>query len=158
MERYTDEQVQSAEAEVANILPDEYLEKFLRPMQTLLNDTVGSALPAGMYKKGNDVFRVVISKSSGRPYAKRSLPQGGFDYVPGAIYNLQASDRMTYQEACARGLATGYCCVCAKELSDALSVTRGIGPVCEKRMYPSVTRSAAQKRNAEAKIKATKAA
>lgn len=107
-----------------------------------------SDLTAGMYQHPNgDIFKVQISKTSGKPYAKKLQPIGGarlvdateervnfeFVYAPGEIRTLTSEMAMTMEAAKAFGLRYGVCCVCGAFLKDAKSVAAGIGPVCGKR-------------------------
>lgn len=98
-------------------------------------------LSVGMYRTPDGtIYRVQESRESGRLYAKRmewdmlteSKPR--FEYDRGAIYSLTSADRMSVEDARAWGVETGVCCVCGAFLTDAKSVARGIGPVCEGRV------------------------
>lgn len=92
----------------------------------------------GMYRKGDDFYRVQRSRGSGNLYAKRlvvsEFGKGHFEYASGAIFGLSDEDRMSVEEAKQFGFAYGICCVCSAELSDPKSVAAGIGPVCAKRV------------------------
>lgn len=97
-------------------------------------------LSEGMYRTADaTIYRVQRSRESGRLYAKRmewSLTEDKprFEYDAGAIYRLTSDDRMSVEDARAWGVETGVCCVCGAFLTDAKSVARGIGPVCEGRV------------------------
>lgn len=102
-------------------------------------------LEAGMYKVGQDIFRVKISKSSGKPYAEilchEAILNGNytdaavwFEYAPGAVRRITPDHRMTLDQCAEFGLLFGTCCVCARELTNPKSIARGIGPVCEKKI------------------------
>lgn len=94
-----------------------------------------AALEVGMYRTADgSIYRVQASRETGNLYAKRLVVGVGFEYAPGAIRSLTAADRMTLEEAQAFGVETGICCVCAALLTDPKSVSRGIGPVCAKRV------------------------
>lgn len=111
----------------------------------------------GMYRTpAGDIFKVQISKTSGKPYAKHLRPIGGervtetgarvnfeFVYAPGAILSISEGMELSLESAKAFGLQYGVCCVCGAFLKDAKSVTAGIGPVCQKRMYAANARSGA---------------
>jgi len=93
----------------------------------------------GMYENEEGIFRVRESRGSGRLYAMRFIPTAQtkserFEYERGGIYRLSASDRMTVERARALGVEMSMCCVCGADLTDAKSVAKGIGPVCEKRV------------------------
>ena len=103
--------------------------------------SVADGLTVGMYRTADGtIYRIHESRETGRLYAKRmewnmlteSKPR--FEYDKGAIYTLSQSDRMTLDDARAWGVETGACCVCGAFLTDAKSVERGIGPVCEGRV------------------------
>lgn len=105
------------------------------------------ALTPGMYKSGEDIFKVQKTRDGERLYAKRLVQIGGrrlvdateevvdfeFEYAPGAMRSLTLADRLPVEEAKALGLRYGRCIVCGRHLKDAYSVQNGIGPVCIKR-------------------------
>ena len=90
----------------------------------------------GMYQMPDGtIFKVQQAKvgGSGRLYAKRLEVEGGqgtFVYAPGAITRLDASMRMTLEQAKAYGKLYGVCCKCGSPLTDEISIANGIGPVC----------------------------
>jgi hypothetical protein len=93
---------------------------------------------AGMYKNERGVYRVKEG-NTGNLYAKKFYPEGRtkserFIYERGAIFSLSPEHRMTVAEVVEIGAEFGMCCVCGRELTDAKSVERGIGPVCIKRI------------------------
>lgn len=95
------------------------------------------ALSVGMYRTSDGtMYRVHESRETGNLYAKRMVwdltdAKPHFEYDRGAIYRLTAEDRLSVEDARAWGVETGVCCVCGAFLTDAKSVARGIGPVCE---------------------------
>lgn len=102
----------------------------------------------GMYRTADGtIYKVQESKTSGNLYAKVLRMIGGkrlvetgekvrfdFEYAPGAVRTLKASERMTLDEAKAFGIEYGFCVVCGAHLKDADSVAAGIGPVCAGRI------------------------
>jgi hypothetical protein len=91
----------------------------------------------GAYRKDGVIYRVKKSRMSGSLYATRldqTATGWSFVYEPGLIRRISPSDRMTLTEAMAFGVATGCCCICGALLTDPKSITRGIGPVCAKRV------------------------
>ena len=90
----------------------------------------------GMYQMPDGtIFKVQRAKvgGSGQLYAKRLEVEDGtgtFVYAPGAITRLDASMRMTLEQAKAYGKLYGVCCKCGSPLTDEISITNGIGPVC----------------------------
>ena len=91
-----------------------------------------STLEVGVYYKNGDVYRVKISQTSGRPYAMKLVGRS-FVYDSSYIRAISADDKMTLDQACDYGIQFGVCCVCGRELTDEVSVSRGIGPVCARR-------------------------
>jgi hypothetical protein len=101
----------------------------------------------GVYEREDTVYQVVRS-GTGRLYAKalterlshvRRLTETGqvvhatFEYDSGAIWRLDADDRVSPERARELGQLTSFCCACGAKLADADSVTRGMGPVCAKK-------------------------
>lgn len=99
----------------------------------------------GMYRDPatGDIFKVQVAHhGSGNLYAKRlvkldevAVKRGkeyshDFVYAPGAIRLIQASWRMTKDEAIEWGQLYGACCRCGTILTDEKSIEAGIGPVC----------------------------
>lgn len=83
----------------------------------------------GFYLLDDTVYRVVWNQPKTRTYAKAlNLTTGQWAYAGGVVGRL--TEALTPQEAGRRGRHHGRCCYCGKELADALSVERGIGPVC----------------------------
>jgi hypothetical protein len=89
----------------------------------------------GVYRRSDDgvMFRVQTSRESGNRYAKTLLAGGGWGYERGAIYTLKPEERLSVDQLAEWGLSTGVCAICARLLSTAESVARGIGPVCASR-------------------------
>lgn len=121
-----------------------------QPAATAASSTAAAPAAAtptevGMYRKGEDIYRVKESEA-GRLYAMKLTAISGqrlrdadeavvrwtFVYERGAIHQLTAADKLTLEEAKAWGIRTGTCCVCARLLTDAKSVLAGIGPVCAR--------------------------
>jgi len=94
---------------------------------------------SGMYENDEGIFRVKCSRETGNLYAMRFYPTANtkserFVYEKGAVHKLRASDRMTVERARELGAEMSICCVCGADLTDAKSVAKGIGPVCEKKV------------------------
>jgi hypothetical protein len=53
-----------------------------------------------------------------------------FEYAGAASRFVNASQRLSREEAAAFGRETGWCVVCGTELTDPDSIAAGIGPVC----------------------------
>lgn len=105
------------------------------------------ALDSGMYKVGQEIFKVKISHATGKPYAEilchDAIHNGNyadaavwFEYAPGAIlkHGITQDHRMTVEQCAEFGVLFGTCCVCARTLTNPKSIAKGIGPVCEKKV------------------------
>jgi hypothetical protein len=101
------------------------------PVRPAVSPAVRPSVVEGVYFKGGQVYRVKPS-ATGNLYAK-VLVGNSFEYAPGAVRSLTLDDRMSLEQAEAFGLQFGVCVVCGRELTDAVSVARGIGPVCAKK-------------------------
>ena len=90
----------------------------------------------GMYRdNAGIIYKVQASRETGRLYAKHlDVAERKFIFEAGAMRHLTAEMRMTTDEARAFGVEYGFCCVCAKLLTDPRSVAEGIGPVCSGRV------------------------
>ena len=89
----------------------------------------------GMYRKNGEIFKVQRAvHGSGNLYAKKltEVEEGvwKFEYAPGAVRRLRATDRMTLEQAKEWGALYGTCCVCGRTLTNETSIEDGIGPVC----------------------------
>ena len=109
------------------------------------------ATEAGSYQSGDAIYKVQIAvHGSGMPYAKRLVVEepdcGGcangepcgagcrwtvtWEYAPGAIKSLRASDRMTAEQAKGFSDLYGVCVFCSKPLTDERSIFAGYGEKC----------------------------
>jgi len=100
-----------------------------------------SPIVEGMYRTATgDIFKVQRAVHGSRQlYAKHLIvsegqSRGEFEYEPGALGKLSATDRMTVEEAAEFGKLYGWCCVCGRQLTDEQSIAAGIGPVCASRV------------------------
>ncbi len=101
--------------------------------ELLAMPTAGGVTEEGMYRRGDEIFRIQRSLETGNFYAKKlDVVEMKFIYAPGAVKFLSNTHKMSLDEAKAFGVETGFCCVCAKFLTDPKSVANGIGPVCAK--------------------------
>lgn len=102
----------------------------------------------GMYRIGERLFRVYEARSADKhllakelinePYADEAghrVDHWSFIYAgtPRSA-GIKPEHRMSLEEAQAFGRQYGFCCVCARFLTDPESVFKGIGPVCEGRV------------------------
>lgn len=86
-----------------------------------------------LYMVEGDVYRV---KRSARGYFYAEKLEGTrFEYAPGDIRRIHASDRLTLEQAKAYGVRTGVCGCCGRELTNPESIDRGIGPVCASKHF-----------------------
>jgi hypothetical protein len=92
--------------------------------------------PVGVYKRGNDIYRVIKGRQSANTYAQKLAtdPSGQpvWDYAGGMVFELKVSELISPEVAAQMGRSVGYCVICGRFLTDAESVAKGIGPVCEK--------------------------
>lgn len=104
----------------------------------------------GMYRVGDDIFRVQWNATETNLYAKKLVTtyvvslvkgkpnkfKGELVYAASAhrIEGLNSDKRMTKEEAIAAGKGYAICIVCGAELEDPKSVARGIGPSCAKKV------------------------
>ncbi len=86
----------------------------------------------GFYSLDGDVYRVSAGVyNDGRPYAKvLDRDSGTWVRAQGAMRRLLPEHALTRESAAEWGALTGRCARCGRELEDALSVERGVGPVC----------------------------
>ncbi len=89
-------------------------------------------LMAGIYYVDGEVFKVQIS-AAGHAYAKH-LIDGSFTYEAGAVRKIKPEHMMTLDQAREYGRMYGVCCECGKLLTNEVSVTEGIGPICSGRI------------------------
>lgn len=92
--------------------------------------------PVGVYKRGDDIYRVIKGRQSSNTYAQKLAtdPSGQpvWDYAGGMIFELKVEELISPEVAAQMGRSVGYCVICGRFLTDAESVAKGIGPVCEK--------------------------
>jgi hypothetical protein len=108
--------------------------KVAKPTAAPRQDRKVAVTEAGLYEyESGKVAEVVISRSSGRPYAKAvNLETGDLDYVASLIFKLQPEQRIMLARAQELGRISGRCVRCRARLDDPKSVAAGIGPVCRK--------------------------
>ncbi len=87
---------------------------------------------------GRDETRIAkvqkAAHGSGRLYAKRLDPEGGWVYEAGLVGRLDEGMRLSVEDAAVFGKLYGVCAVCGRTLTDETSIEAGIGPVCRKRL------------------------
>ena len=92
--------------------------------------------PSGLHVLDGEVYRVVVSRGSGRPYALRLVEApGAFEYAPGAVRRLSEDTMMTLDEARDYGVRYGVCAACGRTLTNPESIEYGIGPICRTRYW-----------------------
>lgn len=127
-----DEVREAVEAKARVLTPGDF-SKVIDVLLTLPKVALPTLEP-GTYQDGDVIFRVQVSKQSGKPYAKVWDGHKGWNY-DGNAYRAHAAtaEQVPLERAIEIGCATGHCVVCARDLSDPLSVEAGIGPVCVTR-------------------------
>jgi hypothetical protein len=93
--------------------------------------------PIGVYKRGEDIYRVIKGRQSQNTYAQKLVVNNQtnepvWDYAGAMIYELKVEELISPEVAAQMGRSVGYCVICGRFLTDAESVAKGIGPVCEK--------------------------
>jgi hypothetical protein len=86
-----------------------------------------------LHEVGGEVYRVKVSKTSGRPYAERLISDSGkpvWAYTPGAMNRLGPDTLMSEDRRAELGRIMVHCLDCGAHLTHPISVARGIGPVC----------------------------
>jgi N-acyl-D-aspartate/D-glutamate deacylase len=87
-------------------------------------------LDEGMYKVGEDIFKVYHTRDKGILVTKQ-LIEGTFEYTGRKpLAQIKPEHRMTLDQAKEYGKVTGTCCVCAAKLTNEESIEAGIGPIC----------------------------
>ena len=88
----------------------------------------------GYYVLDADIYiHVKENRAKTGVYAER-LVNGKWEYVRGLVNDMSGARLMTEDEIAEFGHETGRCFICQATLTDPVSVTRGIGPVCKKRL------------------------
>lgn len=93
--------------------------------------------PIGVYKRGEEIYRVIKGRQSQNTYAQKLVVnnqtgQPVWDYAGAMIFELKVEELISPEVAAQMGRSVGYCVICGRFLTDAESVAKGIGPVCEK--------------------------
>jgi len=92
----------------------------------------------GYYTLDGKYYVVVKTKDGERTYAKELVTAASgsvsWEYKKGAVRALGALTPLTVEEAAKWGHLHGRCIICCRPLTDAKSVTNGIGPVCAKKL------------------------
>lgn len=91
-----------------------------------------------LHERNGEVYKIVLSKTSGKPYAKRLVSQEGkpvWGYAPGAANWLSSSTVMSTERRAELGRIMVHCLDCGRALTHPTSIARGIGPVCSGKGY-----------------------
>lgn len=110
------------------------------PRKQVVKSVVAKVDP-GFYVVEGVIYKVQPSQSNpGRTYAKRlslnvnedgSVEAISWEYARGALSLIASHGReLTLEEAKGFGRTHGFCCICARLLTNEQSVEAGIGPVC----------------------------
>ena len=93
--------------------------------------------PLGIYLQDDKIYCVRKARQSERVYAFQLIITEGenprWDYVAGKVFDLKVENMISVEVAQQYGRQTGICCICGRFLTDDQSVTKGIGPVCERK-------------------------
>lgn len=94
---------------------------------------VKSPQPGKFYMVGDAPYEVVMSKNKQLYARRRHNDTGKWEYAKGAIFAVRDNGREASVEDIARAsLRHRKCFVCGRKLETVKSVSKGIGPVCEK--------------------------
>lgn len=106
--------------ETATVLIDE-----LMALPRLREDKAPA--PSGLHVLDGEVYRVQVSRGSGRPYALLLVAActGAFEYAPGAVRRLSEDTLMTLEEARDYGVRYGVCAACGRTLTNPESIEYG---------------------------------
>lgn len=106
-------------------------ERASRPAATDTTLRPAAELESGYYRKGDEFFRVKISKTSGHAYAELWI-DGHWNYegARGVVRHLTPAMVLTAEDAKAFGDQYHACVYCSTELTDDRSVRAGYGPKC----------------------------
>lgn len=105
------------------------IEEYLAKPKVRRADTA-SALDEGMYKVGDDIYKVYRTRETDVLVTK-TLTEDGFEYTGRKpLAEIKPEHRMTLEEAKAYGKVTGTCCQCGRKLTKEESIAAGIGPIC----------------------------
>jgi hypothetical protein len=112
-----------------------------------------------MYRLGETFYKVQVAvHGSGKPYAKRLVPQDlckdcgheesqtehldhefqptwQFQYAPGAIKELRPEHKLSLEQAKEFGALYGTCCCCGRTLTNEESIENGIGSICAGKYF-----------------------
>lgn len=86
----------------------------------------------GYYLHNGTYYKVQIAKNgSGNLYAKVfDADSKTWEYTPGAIRDLSASEKLSKEAACEFGHLYGQCIKCSRPLTKETSIARGMGDKC----------------------------
>lgn len=88
----------------------------------------------GFYLVHGKYYKLQFSRGDvPRLYAKELVQSDGkmsWVYAKGAIYSIDARDKLTAEDATEFGKVHGVCIRCHKDLTREESIKRGYGPVC----------------------------
>jgi hypothetical protein len=109
------------------------------PTQTGIQTTPTAHFPKktaateGFYLKDDQVYKVMLNRERTRTYACKLVIEGDkprWYYAEGMVFELNESHRVTPQLAKRFGDIHNFCLCCGRELTQPLSIERGVGPVC----------------------------
>ena len=90
----------------------------------------------GIYYVTGTIYKVQLSQTTARPYAKKLDTSGEWLYDPKYISEIpEGAAKPTFEEMFAFGFTYDICGNCGRLLSDPDSVHAKIGPVCARKLY-----------------------
>lgn len=123
-------------AQVANMLI--MVQTMTRPQRSKLIDNLKytrDVAPAattapvepGMYLMDGEIYQVRKGKTYAHMLDRDTMT---FVYAKGAIRKLTAAHKLTAEQAKQFGDETHFCCCCGQQLTNKVSIERGVGPIC----------------------------
>lgn len=91
----------------------------------------------GFYQLNGAIYKVMKNRAGNRLYARKLVVvngKGEWHYDKGTVYSLKQSNRLTPAQAKEFGDLHHFCLCCHRELTQPLSIERGVGPVCWGRL------------------------
>jgi hypothetical protein len=113
-------------------LPLATASQLIEVLQTLPTIYREVQVEVGAYEYKGVVYSVRKSRESGRLHAY-NWNGGAWVYAGNVKYDLRPEHRLSLRDASAFGAQTGVCIHCGRTLTDAMSVTYGMGSTCRKK-------------------------
>lgn len=131
--------------QLAGYLTSRQIDYWLRRPKAQVENPATDLTP-GVYEVDGIVYVVKPNRAKTALYAKKLVELSRrvrlneaddrvaieFEYAPGAVRAIRPEHRMPFERARELTLRYGRCVNCGRTLKNAVSVERGIGPVCRR--------------------------